>query len=178
MRASASCNYVRLSMLDDHRTRYVSKLLSHLATRLRAYMYFSWPFPPSSPSAKMTFYDHGPGASPARNLLDRLPTDLLFYIIRHLPLTTFLFLSSTCRKLRTLLTEHRFLGRIVKELMTDVSRCLYWIRPAASLNGEVDRAEEGAKEWLTASLTTSPYDQGQSELGSLGLTTVPCLRLC
>ena len=105
---------------------------------------FSWPSPTVSPTPTfMRFH-----TSPLREPFSDLPAELLFDILRQLPIRDLLALSSVSRNLRALLTEPAFLNQTIKDAVLSGSE--FWILPVTTIAGEEERALHVAKEWLAA----------------------------
>jgi len=75
-----------------------------------------------------------------------LPVELLFDILRQLPIRALLVLSSISRNLRALLTEPAFLNQTIKVAVLWGSE--FWILPVTTIAGEEERALHVAMEWL------------------------------
>lgn len=119
--------------------RYVSLSSSHTT------LAFSWPSPAVSPTPS-TFMRFP--TSPLRDPFSALPAELLFDILRQLPIRTLLAFSSVSRSLHALLT---FLNQTIKAVVLSGSE--FWILPVTTKAGEEERALHVAKEWLA---TASP----------------------
>ena len=85
--------------------------------------------------------------SPLSDPLSALPTELLFDILRQLPIRALLALSSVSRNLRALLTEPAFLNQTIKIAVLSGSE--FWMLPVTTIAGEEERALHVAMEWLT-----------------------------
>ncbi len=81
-------------------------------------------------------------------LIDTLPNELLLLILRELPLSSLLALSSTCRSLRALITEPSFMDCVLKEAILRGS--LKWILPVSSFKNEVQGCYTSLRLWLSA----------------------------
>ena len=132
---------------------------SLLFTYYLSLLFLSWPSPPTVLLIP-TFMQFP--TSPLSDPFGALPLELLFDILRQLPIRALLALSSVSRNLRAFLTEPAFLNQTIKVAVLSGSE--FWMLPVTTIPGEEERALHVAVEWLaTASsdrdvLTTeSPF---------------------
>lgn len=143
-------------MLAVNAPRYVRSLLF---TYYLSLLFPSWPSPPTVlPTPTFMQFPTSALSDP----FSALPAELLFDILRQLPIRALLALSSVSRNLRAFLTEPAFLNQTIKVAVLSGSE--FWMLPVTTIPGEVERALHVAMEWLaTASsdrdvvTTDSPF---------------------
>ncbi|THU79772.1 hypothetical protein K435DRAFT_697119 [Dendrothele bispora CBS 962.96] len=107
-----------------------------------------WPSPPAVLTPLFTIFNE----SCALTHMHNLPNDLLLEIFSYVHLADLMNLSSTCRSMRNLLTNAGTLNAILRQAVLSRHGSLRWILPVATVQGEVEYAEEIAHKWLA-----SPY---------------------
>ena len=78
---------------------------------------------------------------------DKLPVELLLVILNQTSFLSYLYLSSTCKFLRSLLTAPHFVDLILKEAI--VRGQFRWISPVEAMPAEVDCANEIFNQWIS-----------------------------
>ena len=131
---------------------------------------FSWPSPTVSPTPTfMRFH-----TSPLRETFSNPPAELLFDILRQLPIRDFLALSSVSRNLRALLTEPAFPNQTIKVAVLSGSE--FWMLAVTTIAGEEERALHVDMEWLAT--TSSDRDVLTTESFFHSSTYLTFMRAC
>ncbi|KAF8155700.1 hypothetical protein B0H34DRAFT_506584 [Crassisporium funariophilum] len=107
--------------------------------------------------------------------LSQLPPECLVEASTCLPdLRSYLALAQTSKSFFNLLSDSNYFQYILREMASDPSRCLYWIRPVSAL-GEVGKANKALSTWISepsSSLgSTCPLDNPD-------FPYVPFIRAC
>lgn len=132
-------------------------------------MLSSWPVRPKESCSPPTFISIGPGFAKAPNFLDKLPIEIVHHVLCFLPLPSYLGLASTCRTLHAFLLDKIFFNHVLKEMTADISRPLYWVRPATTRDGEVERARGPLQTWLPSLEETNIVNRNSVEGADLPL---------
>ncbi|KAH8797720.1 hypothetical protein DL96DRAFT_1688480 [Flagelloscypha sp. PMI_526] len=96
----------------------------------------------------VTFTSFRPSQAQNMHPIITLPNELILDICSRMSITDLLNISSTCRAYRQRVTGHELLSTIVYEMIHFGS--LRWIKPCASVYGEVERANEALVTWIDA----------------------------
>ncbi|KZT34100.1 hypothetical protein SISSUDRAFT_1122476 [Sistotremastrum suecicum HHB10207 ss-3] len=140
-------------------------LLPSVVKDFRCWMFMRPDVWPSPPAEEPKSHEIAGADSSADSFFSELPNELLLLIMHQLPIQTFLALASTCRKLYNLLLSPEFADRVVKEDITEGG--MKWVLPVASLDGEVDRANAVAREWLAHAGRTDDSQSAEGNTASL-----------
>jgi hypothetical protein len=125
---------------------YVLMILNVRALILNRYFRVNWPTPfYFADFPRFTSYDLIKISSVTP--FDDLPNELLLQIHKELPFLSCMSLWSTCKSLRTLLTDSDFTGRVLKEAI--LCGHLRWIFPMESMPLEVFREDTWGEPHLT-----------------------------
>ncbi|KAH7928587.1 hypothetical protein BV22DRAFT_1058536 [Leucogyrophana mollusca] len=110
-----------------------------------------WPYPPKVDEQERlrasTFGDFTPTTDSRGPLFARLSSEELLMICCQCTVSSYLALAATSKSFHMRLTAPEFLDLTMKEMIARGS--LRWIMPVESMPGEVERAVDAAKAWLS-----------------------------
>ncbi|KAF8155696.1 hypothetical protein B0H34DRAFT_860014 [Crassisporium funariophilum] len=124
---------------------------------------------------KTTCFPDTYGTSLTLGQLSQLLPECLVEALTWLPdLRSYLALAQTSKSFFNLLSDSNYFRYILREMASDPSRCLYWIRPVSAL-GEVGKANQALSTWISEpSSSLGP----SCPLDDTNFPYIPFIRAC